>query len=352
MNRYLPMSYDRLSAEAFALKQDYAKAHAYMTQGISYGYPWNAIIKWDTCNQMAANMARETWHRLTDHTPEQISQIPLQGFDVHNRGMAYLLKARRLRKEDRSPMEILETLELSIKELRESGHQLQLAKTRFELADSGTLFLDEIGNIPMDIQVHLLRALQTREFQRVGGIKTIRSDFRLITATNRDLSREVEAGRFREDLYYRINVFPVNVPPLRERREDIPVLALYFLRRNSARMGKSFENIPKREIDKLLKYPWPGNVRELQNVIERGLILSSGSQFKVPQLTGNRTPAPEPEEMTLAENERRHILRVLEKTGGKIRGKDGAAESLGVPYSTLYYRMKKFGIKPAHSQES
>ncbi len=201
----------------------------------------------------------------------------------------------------------------------------------------------------MDVQVRLLRVLQTKEFQRVGGIQTIQSGFRLITATNRDLLREVEAGRLREDLYYRLNVFPITLPPLRERKEDIPALALYFLQRGSVRMGKSFNSIPKREMEKLLRYRWPGNARELENVIERGIILSSGSRYKVPTLTGSRTPAPEPDEMTLAENERRHILRVLEKAGGKIGGKGGAAERLCVPYGTLYYRIKKFGIKPARS---
>ena len=213
------------------------------------------------------------------------------------------------------------------------------------MADRGTLFLDEIGNVPMDVQVRLLRVLQSREFQRVGGIETVHSDFRLITATNRDLDREVEAGRFRDDLYYRLNVFPITVPPLRMRKDDIPPLALFFLREDSARKGKPFDSISQQEMEKLLKYPWPGNVRELQNVIERGIILSSGSRFRVPELGRSRGFTPQIELTTLAENERRYIHQVLETTGGKVKGKNGAAEILGLPNSTLFSRMKKLGIK-------
>jgi len=216
---------------------------------------------------------------------------------------------------------------------------------RFELAHGGTFFLDEIGNIPLEVQIRLLRVLQTKSFQRVGGLEMIRSDFRLITATNKDLREEVAAGRFREDLYYRLNVFPINVPPLRERKGDIPLLALYFLGIYSTKIGKPFDNIAKGQMDKLLEYPWPGNVRELQNVIERGVVLSSRGQFRVPELSGNPARSPETELLSMAEVERRHILRVLERTGGKIGGKGGAAQVLGLPYSTLYSRMMKLGIR-------
>ena len=216
---------------------------------------------------------------------------------------------------------------------------------RFELANGGTLFLDEIGNISMDIQARLLRVLQTKEFQRVGGLETIRSDFRLITATNRDLGQEVAAGWFREDLYYRLNVFPIIAPPLRDRREDIPPLAAYFLRMYGAKTGKSFDGILQSEMDKLLAYPWPGNIRELQNVIERGVILSSGSRFAVPALSHQPEDLPETETLSLADMERLHITRTLETTGGRISGKTGAPQALGLPYSTLYSKMKKLGIK-------
>lgn len=223
---------------------------------------------------------------------------------------------------------------------------------RFELAHGGTLFLDEIGNVPMEVQMRLLRVLQTKEFQRVGGLETIHSDFRLITATNRDLGRAVADGRFREDLYYRLNAFPVTVPPLRERGGDIPLLALYFLRRYSLKTGKSYGSMSKAEMAKLLDYPWPGNVRELQSIIERGTILSDDSHFRVPELVGNPSPSLEAEIVTLAEHERRYILRVLEETGGKVGGKSGAARLLGLPDSTLFSRMRKLGIKPNRSQVS
>jgi len=218
---------------------------------------------------------------------------------------------------------------------------------RFELAHGGTLFLDEIGNIPLEVQVRLLRVLQTKEFQRVGGIETIQTDFRLIAATNRDLEEEAASGRFREDLYYRLNVFPIIVPPLRERRDDIPLLAMYFLKTYATRAGKPFDSIPKAEVRKLLDYTWPGNVRELQSTIERGVILSTGSRFRVPELSGHQEKTDADERITLAENERRHILKALKETGGKVRGKNGAAEYLDMNYGTLYSRMKKLGIKPS-----
>jgi formate hydrogenlyase transcriptional activator len=221
---------------------------------------------------------------------------------------------------------------------------------RFELANGGTLFLDEIGNIPMDVQVRLLRVLQTGEFQRVGGVKTIDADFRLITATNRSLSDEVVSGRFREDLYYRLDVFTINVPPLRERRDDIPLLALYFLRMYSERMGKPFESISKTEMSKLLEYPWPGNVRELQNTIEKGVILCDSPHFRVPEFSNIQTRSSEADVITLAENERRYILRILEMTGGKVSGKNGAAQYLGVPHTTLYSKMKKLGIEKGRTR--
>jgi transcriptional regulator with GAF, ATPase, and Fis domain len=216
---------------------------------------------------------------------------------------------------------------------------------RFELADGGTLFLDEIGDISQDIQVRLLRVLQTKEFERVGGSETLRSDFRLVVATNRDLEQRIRTQKFRADLYYRLAVFPIFVPPLRERREDIPILAHYFLKIYSNKMRKDFSRIPHSEMEKLVKYHWPGNVRELENVIERGAILSSEQHFRVPEL-GGEIPEhlQENGETTLRENERRHIIWALEKTGWKVRGRGGAAELLDLPPSTLAFRMKKLGI--------
>jgi transcriptional regulator with GAF, ATPase, and Fis domain len=217
---------------------------------------------------------------------------------------------------------------------------------RFELADGGTLFLDEIGDLPLEIQVRLLRVLQSREFERVGGSETLHSDFRLIAATNRNLEQLIQEGKFRDDLYYRINVFPIYVPSLRERIEDIPLLAYYFLKNYSRKMGKNFEKIPEGEMEKLLRYDWPGNVRELENIIERGAILSTPPDFQVPELHLRNPGVANPKNaVTLKENERGHILWALQRTGWKVRGSGGAAELLEIHPSTLEFRIKKLAIQ-------
>ncbi len=219
---------------------------------------------------------------------------------------------------------------------------------RFELADKGTLFIDEIGEMPLETQVRLLRVLQTKEFERIGGTKTITSDFRLIVATNRDIEAEVKKGNFRSDLFYRLSTFPVIVPPLRERRSDIPLLAHHFVKKYSLISGKEFISFPEKEMNKLKHNSWPGNVRELEHIIERATILSSGSIFMVPELSTTLTQGNSPgyqQGSTMAEIEKNHILQTLTTTGWKIRGKNGAAEILDLHPSTLYSRMKKHGIK-------
>ncbi|MFO7964111.1 MAG: sigma 54-interacting transcriptional regulator [Desulfobacterales bacterium] len=217
---------------------------------------------------------------------------------------------------------------------------------RFELAHNGTIFIDEIGEISKDVQVRLLRVLQSKEFERLGGKKTLYSNFRLITATNSDLVQDVRSGKFREDLYYRLNVFPIVVPPLRKRREDIPLLAYYFLDIYAQKLKKKVMKITDADMQKLIQYDWPGNVRELENVIERGVILSAGARFKIPELIYKNTrDTTESPLVTFAENERRHIIRVLKITGGVIHGKGGAAEILDVHPNTLYSKMKKLGIR-------
>lgn len=217
---------------------------------------------------------------------------------------------------------------------------------RFELADRGTFFLDEIGDLPLEVQVRLLRVLETKEFERVGGSETLRSEFRLVVATNRDLQEEVNANKFRRDLFYRINVFPIYVAPLRERKEDIPLLCYYFLKIYATKMGKPLESISESEMEKLIQYNWPGNVRELENVIERGTILSSGSFFKVPELNITYPKySYHNTDSTLEEIERTHILRTLLKTGWRVRGKSGAAEILKIHPNTLNSRMKKLSIR-------
>lgn len=223
-----------------------------------------------------------------------------------------------------------------------TGAQARLG--RFEIADGGTLFLDEIGELPLDLQAKLLGVLQDGEFQRLGSSRTIKVDVRIIAATNRNLQNEVRKGQFREDLFYRLNVFPITVPPLRERGEDICLLASFFTQRASKRMGKSIEQIPANVMKSLQDYSWPGNVRELENVIERAVIASSGPKLRLAEelkLPPQDLPsAPK----TMYDVELEHITRVLEQTNWKVSGKDGAAEILGLKRNTLLARMKKLGI--------
>ncbi|MCK9274503.1 MAG: sigma 54-interacting transcriptional regulator [Syntrophales bacterium] len=216
---------------------------------------------------------------------------------------------------------------------------------RFELAHGGTIFLDEIGDISMEIQVKLLRVLQSGEFERVGGHHTLKSDFRLLAATNRDLQKEVETGRFRQDLYYRLNVFPINVPALRDRKDDIPLLAHYFLTLYAGKFNKPLETIARNDMEKLLAYSWPGNVRELENVIERSVILSNGSHLRIPELGDKSSPLfTDKPFASLKKNERDHIISALQRTNGKVTGPGGAADLLEIHPNTLFSRMKKLGI--------
>jgi transcriptional regulator with GAF, ATPase, and Fis domain len=217
---------------------------------------------------------------------------------------------------------------------------------RFELADASTLFLDEITDLPLDLQAKLLRVLESGEFERLGSPKTIRVNVRLIAATNRDMAAEVRKGTFREDLYYRLKVFPIEVPPLRERIEDIPLLVQSFVNEFSEKMGKNVTRVSKKTMDALQRYHWPGNIRELRNVIEQAVIINSGGilQVNLPQ-----TPAGASfKGQTLEETEYQHILEVLSKTGWRIKGQKGAAELLGLKPSTLYTKMNKLGIPNQH----
>ena len=217
---------------------------------------------------------------------------------------------------------------------------------RFELAHQGTLFLDEIGEIPLELQPKLLRAIQEQEVERLGGNRTIHVDVRFVAATNRDLQQMVDEGKFRSDLYYRLNVFPLTVPPLRERREDIPPLIRYFAQKHAKRMKRVIERIPSAAMDALMTYEWPGNIRELQNVVERSVILSSGPvlQIAVPEAAKTVRPSgriPPSDEAA----ERARILRALRECGGKVSGRDGAAARLGMRRTTLQSRMKKLKIE-------
>jgi formate hydrogenlyase transcriptional activator len=221
---------------------------------------------------------------------------------------------------------------------------------RFELANHGTIFLDEIGEIPLELQPKLLRVLQEREFERLGNSRTLRTDARLIAATNRDLEAMAEENKFRPDLYYRLNVFPVLVPALRDRPEDIPLLVRHFVEQFARQMNRDIDTIPAETMEALTRYSWPGNIRELQNLIERAVILSPGNVLKVPlqDLKHRSASTITSSSQTLEETERSHILTVLEKTKWKLSGPNGAAERLGLNRSTLQFRMKKLGIvRPA-----
>lgn len=217
---------------------------------------------------------------------------------------------------------------------------------RFELAHKGTLFLDEVGEIPLELQPKLLRVLQEQEFERLGGSRTHKVDVRLVAATNRDLAQMVAEGQFRSDLYYRLNVFPVELPPLRERSDAIPSLVRHFTQQFARKMGKRIETIPAATMDALVRYPWPGNVRELQNVIERAVILTPGATLQVPlaDLRPVGLPAPAAKPGTLADAEREHILHVLRQTGWVLSGPKGAAVILGMKRTTLQNKMRKLGI--------
>jgi formate hydrogenlyase transcriptional activator len=217
---------------------------------------------------------------------------------------------------------------------------------RFELAHHGTIFLDEIGDVPLELQPKLLRVLQEQEFERLGGTKTIRVDLRVLAATNRDLSAMVAAHQFRSDLFYRLNVFPITIPPLRERTADIPALVRFFARNYSRRMSKKIEKIPAEAMDALVHYPWPGNIRELENLVERAVILSPGAVLKLPlaELAASADARAGKNLSTLADAERQHILRALDECRWVIAGPNGAANRLGMKRTTLQSKMAKLGI--------
>jgi transcriptional regulator with GAF, ATPase, and Fis domain len=220
---------------------------------------------------------------------------------------------------------------------------------RFELAEGGTIFLDEIGELPAETQIALLRILQEREFERVGGTKTIRANVRVITATNRDLQSSIDAGAFRSDLYYRLNVFPIEMPSLRERKEDIPLLVEYFIDRYASKAGKKIRGINRATLDRLKSYTWPGNIRELQNVIERSVILGETENFTVDESWLSRRPdqtdqaVPPLFKMPPAE-EKKAIEAALADAGGRVSGPTGSAARLGLPPSTLDSKIRALKI--------
>jgi formate hydrogenlyase transcriptional activator len=224
---------------------------------------------------------------------------------------------------------------------------------RFELAEKGTIFLDEVGELPAETQIALLRVLQEREFERIGGGGIIRTDVRVIAATNRDLESAIESGKFRSDLFYRLNVFPIELPPLRKRTEDIPLLVTYFVNRYARKAGRHFTAIDKKSLDLLQSYAWPGNIRELQNVIERSVVVSESQTFSVDESWLSRRPSsPDPSDTSLQPTlfsrspaqEKAAIEAALRECGGRVYGPTGAAAKLGIPRTTLESKIKSLKI--------
>ncbi|MBS1765792.1 MAG: sigma 54-interacting transcriptional regulator [Acidobacteria bacterium] len=263
----------------------------------------------------------------------------------------------RSRRRDRTFVKLnCAAIPLGLMESELFGHEkgaftgaIQQKKGRLELADGGTLFLDEVGELPMELQPKLLRALQEREFERLGGTKTLAVDVRLIAATNRDLAVMVAEGRFRADLFYRLHVFPLQLPPLRERRDDIPALVRYFTQKHARSLGRAIQRIPPEVMAALQVAPWAGNIRELENFIERSVILSTGAELKAPlsELRGGEIHATTATGPTMEEAERHTILQALRASNGRVAGPSGAAARLGLKRTTLQSRMKKLGLDSA-----
>ena len=222
---------------------------------------------------------------------------------------------------------------------------------RFEIANGSTLCLDEIGELPLEVQAKLLRVIQHNEFERLGSSQTIKVDVRIVATTNRNLEEEARKGRFREDLYYRLNVFPITVPPLRQRKEDIPLMVQAFLERYSRKLGKQITSIQKETMKALQDYPWPGNVRELESIIERAAILCPGPVLQLADKLEISSPPLSSTVRTLEETERNQILKILSETRWRIEGKDGAAAILGIHPSTLRARMHKLEIVRPETKE-
>ena len=286
---------------------------------------------------------------------QQILQVLIEGeTGVGKQLFAYAIHSMSKRKDQ--PMFKVNCAALSptLIESELFGHEKgaftgadKTVKGRFEVADGGTLFLDEIGELPLNLQAKLLRVLQDGEFERIGSTQTKKVDVRIIAATNKVLKNEIQEGKFRKDLYYRLSAYPITIPPLRERKEDIPLLISHYVEKFSREMGKTIESISKKTIDKLINYSWPGNVRELENVIERAVVVSQEKSLNIIEEFSQESIDSESVK-TLEENEKSYIIKVLEKTNGRIEGKSGAAELLGINPSTLRSRIKKLGITSKH----
>ena len=361
------VSLERALAEVEALKDRLAQENRYLQQEIQVQHNFEEIIG-------QSEALQQTLHRI-----EQVAGTDATVLITGESGVGKELFARSIhhlsRRRDRPLVKVnCAALPANLIESELFGHTkgaftgaTESRIGRFELANGGTLFLDEIGELPIDLQPKLLRVLQEGELERIGSASTVPVDVRILAATNRDLVKSVWAGDFRDDLYYRLNVFPVEVPPLRERHGDIPLLVAHFVRKASARIGKRIEQVPESVQRALESYAWPGNVRELENIVERAVILSQDGVLRIDEaltmrslerpsengassseVTAAKSPTEAPSEAdrrSLAEVERGHIEAMLHSTGWRVEGRDGAAEILGMRPSTLRSRMAKLGIE-------
>ena len=334
--------------EVDALKRRLQAENVYLRNEIKLDHDYDSIIGESSC-------VREMLEAVEQVTDTNATVLILGETGTGKELVARALHGSSLRKDKPLIKVDCATLTPSLIESELFGHEKgsftgadRRRPGRFELADGGTIFLDEIGEMPLDLQAKLLRVLQEGEFERVGSSETSKVDVRIIAATNRNMQAAVAEGRFREDLYYRLNVFPITCPSLRERKEDIPVLVKHFIDRGSLRIGRQIEEIPSSVISALQRYHWPGNIRELKNVIERAVIISRGPVLQLPELFENlpesKTEVTESAVETLSEIERQHIEQVLKSCGWRVRGTGGAAEILGLKPTTLDDRIKKHGI--------
>lgn len=344
---------ERQLREINLYKQKLEEEKSYLKEEISLKYNHTEIVG-------ESKSLKKVFH-LVDQVAASDSTVLLLG----ETGTGKELVARAIHNASSRKKELMvkincATLPLSLAESELFGHErgsftgaLERRIGKFELAHNGTLFLDEIGELSLELQVKLLRALQEKEIERIGGRNTIKTNVRIIAATNRDLLKEVEKGNFRSDLYYRLNVFPISIPPLKERTEDIPSLVAHFIDRISKKTGRHVNAIAKSSLNKLMQYPWPGNIRELEHLMERSILLSQCSTIKEIHLpvihrTELSEKGAEHKIKTIHENERDYILSILKSCKGKISGIGGAAEILNIPATTLNSKIKKFNITKEH----
>jgi transcriptional regulator with GAF, ATPase, and Fis domain len=330
-------------AEVKKLKERLEADYAYLNEELQLEHEFGDIVG-------RSDVLRSILRKVKQVAPTNATVL-IQGETGTGKGLVARAIHNASRRKDRPLMQVnCATLSANLIESELFGHErgaftgaASRRVGRFELANGTTLFLDEIGELPLDLQAKLLRVLQDGEFERVGGSSTLRTDVRVVAATNRDLEKEVEAGRFRSDLWYRLSVFPISVPPLRERVEDIPLFVSWFVEKYAKQTGRRAGRVSKAALRALDEYSWPGNVRELENVVERALITSTGEELNI-EVPG-RTSSSSKSGLTLAEAERQHILAALRESRGKIEGPNGAASRLGLKASTLRSRILKLKIQ-------